>query len=88
MPRDVECSNHLVQASVIESAHGIAISLVNWSGAPIKGLRVTLAAENLRTGKVSLAGGGMVKRINDASVPEGKAVLMLDVDVADVLILR
>ena len=88
VPRDVECSNHLVQATVIESAHGIAIPLVNWSGAPIKGLTVTLAAKDLRTGKVSLAGGGKVERVNDPRVPEGKAVLLLDLDVADALILR
>ena len=88
MPRDVECSNRLVQATVIESAHGIAIPLVNWSGAPIKGLRVTLAAKDLRTGQVSLAGGGKVEPVKDSSVPEGKAVLMLDLDVADALILR
>ncbi len=88
VPRAVECSNHLVETSVIESAHGIAIPLVNWSGAPIKGLRVTLAAKDLRTGKVSLAGGGKVERVNDPRVPEGKAVLRLDLDVADALILR
>ncbi len=86
--RDVECSNRLVQASVIESAHGIAIPLVNWSGAPIKGLRVTLAAKDLRNGKVSLASGGKVELANDRSAPAGTAMLMLDLDVADALILR
>jgi hypothetical protein len=88
VPRDVERSNHLVQATVIESAHGLAVPLVNWSGAPIKGLRVTLAAKDLRMGKVSLASGGKVEIVRNPRGPEGKAVLRLDLDVADALILR
>jgi hypothetical protein len=88
VPRDVECSNRLVEASVIESAHGVAVALVNWSGAPIRGLRVTLDARDLGNGQVSLAGGGRVALVDDRSVPAGRAVLRLDLDVADALILR
>jgi hypothetical protein len=86
--REVLCSNHLVQATVIESVHGIAIPLVNWSGVPISGLRVTVAAKDLRTGKVSLASGGKVELVSDSNLSAGKVTLMLDLDVADALILR
>jgi hypothetical protein len=88
VPRDVECSNRLVEASVIESAQGLAIPLVNWSGAPIKGLRVVLAAMDLGNRTVRLASGGRVALVKDRSVPADRRVLMLDLDVADALILR
>lgn len=88
VPRDVERSHHLVQATIIESPHGLAIPLVNWSGAPIKGLRVRLAAKDLGTGAISLAGGGKVELVRNRRGPEGRAELRLDLDVADALILR
>jgi Beta-galactosidase trimerisation domain len=88
VPRDVERSNHLVQATVIESPHGLVIPLVNWSGAPVKGLRLTLAAADLRSGKVSLASGGKVELLAPRRGTEGKTVLRLDLDVADALIVR
>jgi hypothetical protein len=88
VPRDVERSNHLVQATVIESPHGVAVPLVNWSGGPIKGLRVTLPTKDLRSGNVRLASGGTVERVDNPRGPEGQAVLRLDLDVADALIMR
>jgi hypothetical protein len=86
--RDVECSNHLVEANLIESPHGLAVPLTNWSGAPINGLRVTLAGKDLRRATVSLAGGGSVKRVDGPSAGEDKTVIVVDLDVADTLILR
>ena len=75
--RPVTCSEKLVEPSVIQSAKGTAIILVNWGAGPVKKLRVTTS---LPIGRVELASGRPVK-------VEGKD-LVLDLDLADVLILR
>lgn len=81
---DVECSEPLVEATIIESEHGVAIPLVNWSSAPVVGLEVRVTVD-VPTGAVSLAGGGAV----DVERQEGGTTLFyLDLDVADALILR
>lgn len=82
--RPVECGEPLVEANVIESKRGAAIVLTNWSASPtLAGLRVKV---NIPAGaKAALAGGGAVKREKDA---DGKNVYILDLHLADVLILR
>lgn len=88
VPRPVLCSNPLVESTVIESGHGLAVPLINWSAGPLRGLRVTLAADDVRGRRVSLASGGAVAVLADGSAPAGRAVLVLDLDVADAVILR
>jgi hypothetical protein len=83
LTRPVECSEPLVETTVIESKHGLLVPLVNWSGKPVKPLRVTLNF-NAPAKKVSLAGGGSAKVARE----EGKTVVTFDLDVADALILR
>jgi hypothetical protein len=81
--RPVDCSEHLVETTVIESKHGVAIPLINWSKGPVKGLKVT-ATVPLPKGAVSLASGGkvQVERQGDTTV------FTLDLDVADAIIVR
>jgi len=68
---------------VIESKIGTLIPLVNWSGKPVRGLKLTVNVP-VPTGNASLAGGGKLQRSN-----EGKAtVFTFDLDLADALILR
>lgn len=81
--RPVVCSEPLVEAMVIESPHGIAISLVNWAGQPIKQLTVTIGFDAPRR-SVELAGGGSVRQAADGP----RRVLTLDLETADALILR
>jgi hypothetical protein len=77
------CSNPLVETSIIESRHGTLVPLVNWSGAPVRRLKVTLRA-NVAGQECSLAGGGKV----GVSSEGGNRVFTLDLAVADALILR
>ncbi len=83
VPRPVECSQPLVETTIIESKHGMAIPLVNWTGKPIVDLQVRLRIKT-PTGKVSLASGGPVK----TSQVDGQTMLTLSLDAADALILR
>ena len=81
--RPVECSQPLVESTVIESPHGTVIPLVNWSGQPIQQLKVTIRLD-LPTGKVTLASGA------DANIEKaGSAInITLNIDAADALIFR
>jgi len=82
--RPVECSDPLVEANVIEARSGLAIVLTNWSAAPnLKGLRVKVNIPTRR--KAALASGVPVKTEQDA---DGKPVYVVDLNLADVLILR
>jgi hypothetical protein len=81
--RPVICSNALVETSVIESRHGTLIPLINWSGAPLHGLKVTLRID-VAAKEFSLAGGGKL----ETSPEGGNHVFTLDLDVADAVILR
>ncbi|HEX7376161.1 MAG TPA: hypothetical protein VF278_03565, partial [Pirellulales bacterium] len=81
--RPAVCSEPLVEAMVIESPQGIAISLVNWTGRPIKQLTVTIDFDAPRR-SVELAGGGSVRQASDGP----RRVLTFDLETADVLILR
>jgi hypothetical protein len=84
----VECSERLVETTVIEAPQGVVIPLINWKGkdglgVPIKNLRVRVNIP-VPTGNVSLASGRPVRMEMD-----GKArVFTLNLDVADALILR
>lgn len=81
--RPVACSEASVETTVIESPHGMAIPLINWTMAPIKGLRVTLNIPTPTT-SITLAGGGPV----EVTQQDGRTVLIFDLDAADALILR
>ena len=80
--RPVECSEPLVETTVIESPAGTVIPLVNWSGKPVTALNVTV---RLPAGaKVSLASGAELTQTAD----NGVLRFTIDLDVADALILR
>jgi hypothetical protein len=86
--RQVECSEPLVETTVIEAPQGTVIPLINWKGkdglgVPIKDLRVTVNIP-VPTKNVSLASGRPVAMKQE----NGATVFSLDLDVADVLILR
>jgi len=81
--RPVITSDDLVQATVIESKLGALVTLDNWRGAPIKGLRVQVNVP-VPTGRISLASGGRVKVKQDGN----RTIFTLDLDVADALVLR
>ncbi|MHB0938153.1 MAG: beta-galactosidase trimerization domain-containing protein [Armatimonadota bacterium] len=80
----VDCSEPLVEANVIESKRGTAIVLTNWSATPkITGLRVKINIP--ARGKPAMASGMPVKTEKGA---DGKLVYVLDLNLADVLLLR
>jgi hypothetical protein len=79
----VRCSQPLVESSVVQSASGAVIPLVNWNAQPAKGLQVTIRAK-LPTATVSLASGHPVQIRRDGEA----TVLTLDLDAADAVILR
>ncbi|MBY0523283.1 MAG: beta-galactosidase trimerization domain-containing protein [Gemmataceae bacterium] len=82
-PLPVVCSEPLVENTVVQAKSSTLIPLVNWSGAPVKGLTVTVNLPVLAE-KVTLASGNKVEMKREAS----KLILTLDLDVADALILR
>ncbi len=71
-----------VESSVIESPAGKVIILINWSGQPIQGLKLSVARPV--PGKAELAGGGAVQVTSE----KDRAVFVLDLNLADALILR
>ncbi len=79
----VECSVPLVEASLVESPHGLLVTLVNWTGRPIQGLRVRVRVP-VPAGETALATGGSFNVSKDA---DGH-VYQFDLDVADALVLR
>ncbi len=81
--RPVACSEPLVETTIIDSKHGSLIPLVNWSGKPIEGLEVTIAAK-VPTRNITLASGRPVQ----VGQREGKVTAKFDLDAADALILR
>lgn len=84
--RPIECSEPLVESTVLVSKHGLAIPLVNWTGKPITDLRVTVALGGEAAAKrhATLAGGGELTVEDAADV----RIYTFDLDVADALILR
>jgi hypothetical protein len=78
----------VVEATIIEAPQGVVIPLINWKGkdglgVPIKNLRVTVNIP-VPTKNVSLASGRPVRM----EINNGARVFILDLDVADALILR
>jgi hypothetical protein len=86
--RAVTVSAPLVQASVIDSPHGLAIPLVNWSGEPQPGLTVSIADTDAKGRKARLAGGGKVERLAADRDAPGRTRFRFDLDVADALLLH
>ncbi|GIW94543.1 MAG: hypothetical protein KatS3mg110_2584 [Pirellulaceae bacterium] len=81
--RPVVCSEPLVESCIIESPHGTAIVLVNWTGKFQKNLQVTVHLPNLPRQALLATGPSVTGEIKDESL-----VFRLDLDVADALILR
>jgi hypothetical protein len=77
--RPVICSEPLVETTTIASPHGVVIPFINWSGKPVKALRVTMTTWAFGA-KARLASGGKVTEGPDMSV-------VFDLDVADALVL-
>ena len=82
--RPITCSEPRVETSVIESPQGLVISLVNWSGKPVKRLVVTPAFQ-VPSEKITLASG---QTPAVASEEKGIVSITFDLDVADAIILR
>jgi hypothetical protein len=81
--RPLTTSNPLVDTTIIEARSGAVIPLTNWSGGPLKALKLTVNT-SLPAGSVTLASGRPVKTSR-----QGKStVYSFDLDVADALILR
>ena len=80
LERPVVCSDPLVETTVIRARQGVVISLVNWSGRPVKGLSLKLTIPDLPRAEAKLASGGNVLRTEDG--------YSFDVNFADALILR
>jgi hypothetical protein len=83
LERPVECSTPLVENTIIEAKSGVLIPLVNWTGKPIKGLKVKLNVP-VPTKRVELASGA----VRTIALEKGKPVITFDLDVADAIILR
>jgi hypothetical protein len=81
--RPVIASEPLVESTILQSPHGVLIPLVNWTPAPIKGLKVVVSIP-VPSASVTLASGGPVGVERDGS----RTVLALDLDVADALVLQ
>jgi len=80
----VECSVPLVETSWIDAKAGIAVPLVNWSGAPIEELTVRVKNPGRPVGQVSAASESEARWKKDGD----DIVVTLPLDVADLLILR
>lgn len=83
LKRPVECSEPLVETTIIDSPKGSVVCLVNCTGKPIEELTVEIAA-SVPAGKVTLASGGQVK----VERKDGRLTATLACDTADALIIR
>ncbi|MCH8828465.1 MAG: hypothetical protein IID45_02695 [Planctomycetes bacterium] len=81
--RPVDCSEPLVESMIVESSQGTVIPLVNWTGKPLRKLRVTVNRK-VPSKSVTLSSGKPVRVKRDG----GKLVLEFDLDAADALIFR
>lgn len=79
----VACSQPLVEASLVESPHGLLVTLVNWTGRPIPELSVRLNVP-VPGGPAELATGGDLRVTQDGNAH----VYHLALDIADALVLR
>lgn len=82
--RPIECSQPLVESSLLVHSGGCVLPLVNWSAGPVPQLRVIVRASVPR-GSVSLASG---RPVQETAGENGARVFSLDLDVADALIFR
>ena len=78
LERPVLSSEPLVETTVIRAAQGAIVSLVNWSGRPVKALKLSIPG--IPHAEAKLAAGGKVVRTDDGYI--------FDLEVADALILR
>jgi hypothetical protein len=78
--RPVDCSEPLVETTIVDSAHGVLIPLINWSAGPVKQLHVKLNFAPPAGAKPRLAGGGKV------SADPGGRSFTFDLNVADALV--
>src|SRR5690606_32819812 len=83
--RPVTTTEPLVATSVVEAKQGRIISVVNWSGKPIKELAVMV--HGMPAKDVKLASGKPVSTIAKHG-DQGGVQYTFDLDVADALILR
>jgi hypothetical protein len=79
----VKTSEPLVETTIIESKAGTAITFTNWSGGPVKGLKVTVHIP-VPTGQASLSTGNPVQAERNGQ----QMVFTFDLEIADTLILR
>ena len=83
LTRPIEVDADHVEATLIESATGTLVPLVNWTAAAKRGVSVTLRVPT--RGKATLASGGVVTELRNGA----ERVVRLDtLDAADILILR
>ncbi|MCI0681735.1 MAG: hypothetical protein L0Y71_06500 [Gemmataceae bacterium] len=81
--RPVQCSEPLVEATVLQATAGAAIPLINWTPRPIRGLHVAVRVP-IPMGKVTLASGNPVRVSQNGAMVQ----CTLDLDTADALIFR
>jgi hypothetical protein len=82
LERPVVSSAALVETSIIESKAGTILVVQNWSGNPIRDLKLTVNIPAPR--HIELAGGGKVKTAINAD----KLEITFDLDVAETVIMR
>jgi len=73
-PAPVTTSNYLVEAGLLKSPHGLLIALANWTGSPVKNLKVRVRGAG-GLGKPS----AMLSPVKWAERKDGELVLTLDV---------
>jgi len=66
-PRDVQVSSELTEAALLESEHGIAVTLLNWSGEPRPEIEVTVADVPFEPSRVRTARGAPVSLSRDGT---------------------
>jgi hypothetical protein len=82
LPKTVECSEAIVETTIIDANGGIVIPLINWSPKAIAGLKVTL--RGITGGEPKLASGGKIA----SETKDGVRLLTFDLDVADALVIK
>jgi beta-galactosidase GanA len=85
--RPVECSQPLVEASIIEAQGKLAIVLVNWSGGPVNGLQVMLRGSYPRAIFSRVSGLPMDVEVVGAGGKD-QVKFTLDLEVADAITVR
>ena len=81
-PRHVEVSTPGVEACLLESPAGLAITLLNWTGRPIPQLTVSIPGAAAVSSAASVETGVLTRRVEN-----GRLTLSLPLDSVDVLLL-